>query len=83
MKNQSGFTLIEMIVVIIVIGIISVIALPRFIDISDDAKVAVADGMAASFESSIKLARSKHVIENEQGFIVIDGSAVLFHSVFL
>lgn len=63
MKNQSGFTLIEMIISIIVIGILAVVALPRFIHISDDAKIAVADGMAASFESSIKPASSKHVIE--------------------
>ncbi|ACA84876.1 prepilin-type N-terminal cleavage/methylation domain-containing protein [Shewanella woodyi] len=80
MKNQSGFTLIEMIISIIVIGILAVVALPRFIHISDDAKIAVADGMAASFESSIKPASSKHVIENKKGFIVIDGSIVSFRS---
>lgn len=80
MKNQSGFTLIEMIITIIVIGILAVVALPRFIHISDDAKVAVADGMAASLESGIKFARSKHLIENEKGFIVIEGGVVSFRS---
>lgn len=78
MKSQNGFTLIEMIISIIVIGILAVVALPRFIHISDDAKVAVADGMAASLEEGIKFARSKHLIENEKGFIVIEGAVVSF-----
>lgn len=51
-NNQSGFTLIELVVVIVILGILAVTALPKFVDLSGDARTAATQGVAGALGSA-------------------------------
>jgi MSHA pilin protein MshA len=51
-KNQRGFTMIELVIVIVILGILAATALPRFVDTSGEARQAAADGVAGALSSS-------------------------------
>lgn len=48
MRNQKGFTLIELVVVIVILGILAATALPKFVDLTGDANKAATEGIAGA-----------------------------------
>nr|WP_095497896.1 type II secretion system protein [Paraferrimonas haliotis] len=78
MKKQQGFTLIELVVVIIILGILSVVAAPKFINLQKDARSATLHGLKGSLEGANALVFSKAAIaglDTNPGTTVDIGSA--------
>src|SRR5688572_11385233 len=51
-RQQSGFTLIELVMVIVILGLLAVTAIPTFVDLSGDAQQAATDGVAGALGSA-------------------------------
>ena len=66
MKKQSGFTLIELVIVIVILGILAVTAAPKFLNLQDDAKKSAADGVFSGVSSAMQLVYSKSALEGEE-----------------
>ncbi|MBF7073343.1 type II secretion system protein [Glaciecola sp. MH2013] len=58
-KQQEGFTLIELIIVIVLLGVLAIVAFPRFLDLSRDARIASLTGVATQMNSTIDLVQAK------------------------
>ena len=64
---QKGFTLIELVVVIVILGILAATAAPKFIDLTGDARKSVMQGVQGSINSAISLVHSKAIISGQTG----------------
>lgn len=78
MKRQSGFTLIEMVAVIIILAIMAATALPRFANLSAEARQSSIEGLAGGLRSAVALAKSKWLVANSADVPSVDlnGTAV-------
>ncbi len=66
MKRQGGFTLIELVVVIVILGILAVTAAPRFLNLQDDARAASLQGLKGAIDGAAGIVYGKAAIEGKE-----------------
>ena len=81
-KHHAGFTLIELVIVIVILGILAAAALPRFSDLSTDARTAALNGLVGSVRSAAAIAKSTQLAKGIASnlSVSLDGSAVAMRS---
>ncbi|CAK2655824.1 MSHA pilin protein MshA [Vibrio crassostreae] len=76
MKRQGGFTLIELVVVIVILGILAVTAAPRFLNLQDDARESALQGLAGAMNGASGIVFGKAAIEGREASstpVIVEG----------
>jgi|AZIH01.1.fsa_nt_gi MSHA pilin protein MshA len=79
-RKEKGFTLIELVMVIVILGILAAFALPRFADLGGDARVSTLQGAAGAIKSASAITHSKALADSKNAAtgetVILDGDTI-------
>ncbi len=75
-KAQKGFTLIELVVVITILGILAAFAFPRFAALEVEARIATIKGLEGSIRSAATLAHSMSLVLGSPATVLMEGNNI-------
>jgi MSHA pilin protein MshA len=76
-RSQKGFTLIELVIVIVVLGLLAAMAIPRYIAIQQQARIAAVNGMAGGLRGAVALARAQYMVVGNNALATVDMDGTL------
>jgi MSHA pilin protein MshB len=75
--KQQGFSLIELVIVIVILGLLAATAIPRFLNVTDDAEDASVDGVAGGLATAVSFVRAQWEVDGRRNTsVLLDGTSV-------